>query len=114
MRPVSSTSIFSAAGTLGRPGMVMMSPVRATINPAPALTFRFRTVTVKPRGAPSSAGSSEKEYWVLAMQMGSAPKPSSVSCLACFFALAVKTTPSAWYIRLQMASSFSSMGRSSG
>ena len=34
--PSSSTSICSAAGTLGRPGMVMMSPVRATMKPAPA------------------------------------------------------------------------------
>mgnify|MGYP003303388829 CR=1 FL=1 len=52
--PSSSTSIFSAAGALGRPGMVMMSPVRATIKPAPAETFRLRTVTVKPSGAPRS------------------------------------------------------------
>ena len=36
IRPFSSTSIFSAAGTFGRPGMVMMSPVRATMKPAPA------------------------------------------------------------------------------
>ena len=52
--PVSSTSIFSAAGTFGRPGMVMISPVSATMKPAPAETFRLRTVTVKPSGAPSS------------------------------------------------------------
>ena len=45
--PFSSTSIFSAAGTLGRPGMVRMSPVRATMNPAPAETFTFRTVRMK-------------------------------------------------------------------
>ena len=36
--PSLSTSIFSAAGTLGRPGMVMIAPVRATTNPAPAFT----------------------------------------------------------------------------
>ena len=30
----------------------------------------FRTVTVKFSGAPRSLGSSEKEYWVLAMQTG--------------------------------------------
>ena len=51
--PFSSTSIFSAEGTLGRPGMVMISPVRATMKPAPAETFRLRTVTSKPLGAPS-------------------------------------------------------------
>ena len=45
--------MFSAAGTFGRPGMVMMSPVRATTNPAPADTFTLRTVMVKPLGAPS-------------------------------------------------------------
>ena len=38
MFPSSSTSIFSAAGTLGSPGIVMMSPVSATTNPAPADT----------------------------------------------------------------------------
>ena len=99
---------------MGRPGMVMMSPVRATMKPAPAETFRFRTVTVKPLGAPNRDGSSEKLYWVLAIQMGRLQKPRSVSCWACFFALAVSVTPSAWYTRLQMASSFSSMEISSG
>ena len=50
--PFSSTSMFSAAGFLGKPGMVIISPVRATRKPAPAFTFRFRTVMRKPRGAP--------------------------------------------------------------
>ena len=36
MRPDSSMSMLLAAGTLGRPGMVMMSPVCTTMNPAPA------------------------------------------------------------------------------
>ena len=48
MTPFSSTSMASAAGVLGRPGMVRMSPVRATMNPAPAETFTFRTVRMKP------------------------------------------------------------------
>ena len=51
--PLSSTSIFSAEGTLGRPGMVIISPVRATIKPAPADTLTFLMVTVKPSGAPT-------------------------------------------------------------
>ena len=68
--PSSVTSMFSAAGTFGRPGIVMMSPVSATMKPAPAETFRLRTVTVKPSGAPSSFGSSEKDYCVFAMQIG--------------------------------------------
>ena len=50
--------------------MVRISPVRATIKPAPAETFRFRTVTVKPSGAPRREALSEKLYWVFAMQMG--------------------------------------------
>ena len=82
----SSTSIRSAAGDFGRPGMVMISPVRATRKPAPAETFRFRTVTVKPSGAPSRAGSSEKEYCVLATHTGILSKPRAVSFSACFFA----------------------------
>ena len=62
--PFSSTSIFSAAGAFGSPGIVIISPVSATRNPAPALTFKFRTVTVNPLGAPSFAASSEKLYCV--------------------------------------------------
>ena len=75
--------------------MVMMLPFLATRKPAPALTFTSRTVILKPRGAPSLVWSSEKENWVLAMQMGILSKPSSVSCLTCFLASAVSTTPSA-------------------
>ena len=36
--PVSSMSILHAAGSFGKPGMVMISPVSATTKPAPALT----------------------------------------------------------------------------
>ena len=71
--PFSSTSMLSAAGTFGRPGMVMISPVSATTKPAPADTFTLRTVTVKPSGRPSLDASSEREYWVLAMQTGRPP-----------------------------------------
>ena len=38
----------------------MMAPVSATTKPAPADTFTWRTVTVKPRGAPSLAASSRE------------------------------------------------------
>ena len=55
--------------------MVMMSPVCATTKPAPADTFTLDTVTVKPSGRPSFAGSSDREYWVLAMHTGRPPKP---------------------------------------
>ena len=52
----------SAAGLLGRPGIVIISPGRATMNPAPAEIFRFRTVTSKSVGAPSSYSLSVRLY----------------------------------------------------
>ena len=55
MLPSSSTSMFSAAGTFGRPGIVMMAPVLATTKPAPAETPSSRTVIRKPSGAPSAS-----------------------------------------------------------
>ena len=61
------------------------------MNPAPALTFRLRTVTVKSLGAPGRAGSSDRDYWVLAMHTGRSPKPSSVSRFSCFWAAGVST-----------------------
>ncbi len=74
--------------------MVRISPVSATMNPAPAETFRFRTVMLKCSGAPSFAGSSLKLYWVLATQMGRLPYPSAVRRSACFCAAGVSTAPS--------------------
>ena len=53
--------------------MVMMSPQIATTKPAPAESRTSRTGTTWPVGAPRSAGSVEKEYWVLAMQTGRWP-----------------------------------------
>ena len=88
-------SIFSAAGTFGRPGIVIMSPVSATMKPAPAETLRLRTVIVNPSGAPRLAASSENDYCVFAMQIGRSPTPSSVRRCACFFAPEVSCTPSA-------------------
>jgi hypothetical protein len=43
--PSSVRSIFIAAGFFGRPGIVMMSPVIATTNPAPADSRSSRIVT---------------------------------------------------------------------
>src|SRR5262249_17197209 len=71
IRPSASTSIRSALGTRGSPGIVRMSPVIGTRKPAPAEMRTSPTVTVKSRGRPRSAGSSESERCVLAMQMGS-------------------------------------------
>src|SRR5699024_12141595 len=66
-----------AAGSFGRPGIVMIAPVSATTKPAPIFGTRSRTCSRCPVGAPSAAGSSEKEYWVLATQTGSVSQPRS-------------------------------------
>ena len=60
--PSAATSMRSAAGILGRSGMVMISPVSATINPASAEILRLRTVMEHPSGAPSNLGLLEKLY----------------------------------------------------
>jgi len=54
--PSLSISICSAAGTLGRPGIVKIFPVLTTINPAPAFTLTSDTLILKFLGAPKSAG----------------------------------------------------------
>ena len=84
----------SAAGDLGSPGIVIISPVRTTTNPAPAEIFTFFIVTVKPLGAPSFVGSSEKDYCVFAIQTGSLSKPRAVSAAICFFAAGRTVIPS--------------------
>ena len=50
--------------------MVMMSPQIMTTNSAPAARRTSRTLTTCPVGAPRSAASVEKEYWVLATHTG--------------------------------------------
>ena len=50
------TSIESAAGTFGKPGMVMISPQIATTNSAPAESRTSRTGMLKPVGAPLASG----------------------------------------------------------
>ena len=59
-----------AAGTRGKPGMVMMSPQIATTNPAPADRRTSRTANTWPSGAPITEGSSVKLNWVLATRPG--------------------------------------------
>src|SRR5215218_4466598 len=80
--PSAPTSIESADGTLGKPGIVMISPQIATMNSAPAESRTSRTGMLKPVGAPLASGLVENEYWVLAMQTGSLPKPISSHCLS--------------------------------
>ena len=75
--PSSRRWIASAAGTRGRPGIVMMSPQIATTKPAPADSRTSRTGRMWPVGAPITVGSEVKLYCVLAMQTGTLPKPAS-------------------------------------
>src|SRR6185503_2056846 len=80
--PSAPTSMLSADGTFGRPGMVMISPQIATMNSAPADSRTSRTGIEKPVGAPLASGLVENEYWVLAMQTGNLPKPISSQVLS--------------------------------
>src|SRR3989449_863487 len=109
--PSGCTRIFSAAGVFDSPGMVMMSPASATTNPAPAEGRMSRTWSVNPLGAPSFAGSSEKEYCVFAMQTGVSPRPMAGNCSSARSAGGVNATPPAPYISFAMVSIFSRIGR---
>src|ERR1700737_3833412 len=71
--PESSTSMEEARETFGRPGISIMLPAITTTNPAPAESEALVTLSVQPAGAPRRFGSSDKEYWVLAMQTGNFP-----------------------------------------
>ena len=71
--PSGATWIRAAAGTLGRPGMVTISPQITTTKPAPALTRTSVTVMLKSRGRPSSFGLSDKDLGVFAMQTNNWP-----------------------------------------
>jgi len=73
MWPSSSTSMLRAAGTAGRPGIVMMSPQTMTMKRAPAARRTSRISTACPVGAPRSLGSVENEYCVFATHTGYAP-----------------------------------------
>ena len=73
----------------------MMSPASATTKPAPAEGVTSFTVMRKPVGRPSLVGSSESEYWFLAMQTGVCPSPIDSRRWMFFSAAAVKSTPSA-------------------
>ena len=54
--PSASTSMRSAAGRSGRPGIRTMSPVRATRNPAPAAISTSRTVQREAPGPAAELG----------------------------------------------------------
>lgn len=86
MLPKSSVLISHADGLLGKPGMAISSPVRATTNPAPADNLNSLTSIEKFSGAFSKEGSSLKEYWVLETQMGNVLYPCDFSHESCFWA----------------------------
>ena len=64
-----------AAGSFGKPGIVIMSPLSATMNPAPIDGFNSRIVTVNPDGLANSFGLSDNEYCVLAIHTGKLSQP---------------------------------------
>jgi hypothetical protein len=79
---LSSTVDLLGGRDFGQAGHRHDIAVSATIKPAPAETLRFRTVTLKFRGAPRKrCVIGRKEYWVFAMQMAVCPNrvPRSVS-----------------------------------
>ena len=53
--------------------MSIILPEMTTTNPAPAESEALLMLRVQPVGAPRRLGSSDKEYCVLAIQMGSLP-----------------------------------------
>ena len=63
----------SAAGTLGKPGIVIISPQTITTNSAPEDNLTSLIGRTWPVGAPFKLGSVEKLYCVLAMHTGSVP-----------------------------------------
>ncbi len=70
MLPSLSTSMFSAAGTLGRPGMVRTLPVSATTKWAPAETFELTHRDAEVLRSAGALALSLKLYCVLATHAG--------------------------------------------
>ena len=91
--PSSAMSMLKNPGLVGKPGIVCISPTSATRNPAPALGLSSLIGIIKPEGAPLALGSAENEYWVLAMQIGSRPKPCFSNFSAWALASADSSTP---------------------
>ena len=87
--PFSSILIFSAAGTFGSPGIVIILPVLITAKPAPFEIVSSLTVIAKSLGAPSFVGSSESDYCVFATHMGRLSPPSAATSLIAFSAAVV-------------------------
>ena len=82
-----------AAGFLESPGIVIIEPVMATINPAPADTYISLTVISKSLGLPSFVASSESEYCVFAIHIGSSEYPCLLRLFISFSTFNVYLTP---------------------
>ena len=95
MRPVSSTSMFSAAGFFGQPGHGHDVARQRHHEPGACRNLHIAHRDAEIARRPSLVWSSEKLYWVFAMHTGMPPKPRPSSCLISFFAAGVKSTPSA-------------------
>ena len=81
-----------AAGTFGRPGIVIISPLKATINPAPTDGFKSLIVTVNPSGLANNFGLSDYEYCDFAIQIGNLSHPLLVMAAIWFLACVVNST----------------------
>ena len=66
----STRSIFSADGSFGSPGIVMMSPQIITTNSAPAASRTSRTFTTWSVGAPRTAALTVIDACVFATHTG--------------------------------------------
>ena len=89
-----------AAGTLGSPGIVIISPHTTTINSAPLERRTSLIGIVWFEGAPFKVGSVEKLYCVLAIQIGKSLYPSFSYCFNWSLILLSATMFSASYISL--------------
>ena len=107
MFPSESISIFSAAGFLGSPGIVIIFPVIATINSAPAFILISFTCILNGSLHSKFFGSSENEYCVFAIHTGYLENPSfSIFSISSRASLEY-STPSAPYILQATFSIFS-------
>ena len=79
----------TAAGTFGKPGMVIMAPVSGTMKLAPADNLTSLIVIVNPVGAPNTFGLSVMDCGVLAIQIGVLSKPRASKSLICCLASSV-------------------------
>ena len=69
--------MFSEAGWAGSPGILIISPVIGTKNPAPEAISISLTVIIKSFGLPSNAGLSDNDFRVFAIQTGRSSRPNS-------------------------------------